>query len=222
MIKDNTKLFFIEEVVSPDTRRIDIISKHTDKVIFKTILQTSDEPNRNGRIYPKDVINNALSQITEDLKDRNFIGELDHPESEDESRLSRVIYKSASHMITKYWWEKNQLWAIVETLYTDQGRNMAALVRDGVKVGFSLRAFGGLEHKNGYDVVTLPIYMVTYDCVSKPSHKISKIQEITQESTNKIIQESAHFDCKDGICKFKPVIQDKINSISMDILKAIR
>ena len=216
-----SKVYFIQESLGTP-KELSIISKMEEKVIFKAILQTADEPNINGRVYPKEVIEAGLSQMLEDIKARNFVGELDHPESEDEGRLSRVLYKESSHIITDYWWQGNELWATIETLYTTHGKNMAGLVRDNVKVGFSLRAFGGIEHQHQYNVVTLPITMIAYDCVSNPSHRISRIQEITQENVRRIIMENRSITCKDGVCRFSNLLESKIdNNINSVISKML-
>lgn len=56
---------------------ISIESKNKDTVTFITCLQSADTPNRNGRIYPKSVLEKALKapHIQEKLATHSWYGE---------------------------------------------------------------------------------------------------------------------------------------------------
>ncbi|MGB9674813.1 MAG: hypothetical protein ACPLX8_01635, partial [Nanopusillaceae archaeon] len=86
-------------------QRINIIDRDPKKVKFTAILQSCDVPNRNGRIYPKKDMMEAINQISDRIKTKTFGGELDHPivsGSSDNDWIRHVtyLYKEASHAIT--------------------------------------------------------------------------------------------------------------------------
>jgi len=176
--------------------------KSSDKVIIETYLQEAETPNDNNRIYPKDVIGFGLDKINDRyIKKRQFLGELDHPISNNQIRQTTVLYKECSHVITEYGWEGNLLKGTVETLpYTPNGKIMSGLVRDKIPVGFSLRALADVSPHGQYKKVKGPMIIITYDCVSKPSNHKAYMTEVKQESVT-VLRESANAICtSDGIC----------------------
>lgn len=65
-----------------------------------------------------------------------------HPLKPDVQRQLNTDHSNISHIITKIWWEGNKLKAIVEAAATARGADFDGLIRQGSKVGFSLRAVG--------------------------------------------------------------------------------
>lgn len=92
-----------------------------------------------------------------------WTGNCDHPES------SVVELKNTSHIITKTWWQGNELWGEVEILNTDAGRNVRALFEADCTVGISSRGVGSTQHVNGADVVQGDFMLICWDFVSEPS-----------------------------------------------------
>ena len=43
------------------------------------IFQRADEANNNNRIYPHKVLDGAIKSLSEAIKERRLVGELDHP-----------------------------------------------------------------------------------------------------------------------------------------------
>jgi hypothetical protein len=214
----NKKYLIIES--ASDKTDVKIIRDMGEKVIFKAILQTVNEINRNKRYYSKQLMEQGIVNLIEEMKNRNLVGELDHPLDTEESRQAVVLYKEVSHIITDYFWKGNELWGVIETTpYSTNGKILTGLVRDGVKVGFSMRGFGDVIPKGDYMEVVSPLYIVTWDCVSNPSHKGARIQEITNEGVQRIINEGSRIQqCKDGKCGFAgyldTLIENKINQIT--------
>lgn len=152
------------------------------KIVAECYLQTADERNQNRRVYPKVVLDQGMHAIQEKINSRRFVGELDHPISENSTRQTTVLYQNASHLVREWWWEGNRIKGIVETLpYTPNGRIMSGLIADGIAVGFSLRGLADVEDRNGYQEVQAPLIVISYDCVSEPSHKKSWVSEIREE-----------------------------------------
>lgn len=155
-----------------------------NKIVFEAILQTLDEPNKNGRVYPREVIAEALQSIEGFIKQRIFGGELDHPlPSEDEvhTQLRHITpsLKEMSHIFTKIWIEGNKLVGRGETLSTPNGNILKSLIQDNVRIGFSIRAIAeNISKKGDYDYVEPPLQLIAVDAVAIPSHEKAKITRI--------------------------------------------
>jgi hypothetical protein len=82
-------------------------------------------------------------------------------------------------------WDGQHIDGIVQTTTNRAGLDAYALIKDGVTVGFSLRAFGEIEKDGSYiKVIPNGIKAITYDFVSNPSHGNALILEILNENTN--------------------------------------
>lgn len=161
------------------------------KIVFHAILQSADTRNQNKRVYPKDVLVDGIRRVQQKIDDRRMVGELDHPISDNQVRQTTVEYKSCSHLIRDTWWDGTLLKATVETLpYTPNGKMMSGLVADRIPVGFSLRGLADVSDEGGYQKVVAPLVVITWDCVSEPSHQGSYIKEICQEGKVTNISES--------------------------------
>ena len=157
--------------------------KYNDgKIVFEAILQSADTRNQNKRVYPKDVLEDGLRRVQQKINDRRMVGELDHPISDNQVRSTTVEYKSVSHLIREVFWDGVFVKGIVETLpYTPNGKVMSGLIADNIPVGFSLRGLAECNCENGYQKVIAPLVVITYDCVSEPSHQGSVITCLKEE-----------------------------------------
>ena len=159
------------------------LKKYTDgKVIAECYLQTADEKNQNRRVYPRNVLDQGMKAIQEKIDNRRFLGEMDHPISDNQVRQTTVEYKSVSHLVREWCWEGNRIKGIVETLpYMEHGKEMSGLLADNIPVGFSLRALGDVSSSFGAQYVQSPLIVISYDAVTEPSHKGSQVTELKQE-----------------------------------------
>jgi hypothetical protein len=133
-------------------------------VKFRGKFQEAESVNKNKRMYPYAVLNDNVKRLTEALRDRRLIGELDHPTD------SIVHFTTASHLISKLWWEANTLMGEGEILNTPHGKVLRALLNDGVKVGISSRGVGnGKVNENGILVIGESYKLITFDAVADPS-----------------------------------------------------
>jgi hypothetical protein len=74
-----------------------------------------------------------------------------------------------------------------------KGPDLAAVItEDKIPIGFSLRALGSLEERDGTLYVKAPFKAITYDCVSNPSHAEAKILTFLPESVNEYIPAGAN------------------------------
>lgn len=78
---------------------------------------------------------------------------------------------------------------IVESTNTERGRDFAGLVRQGCKVGFSLRAVGPVTERKGDTVIVKdPLTIFSYDWVIHPSHKCAYMTELMSEDAQLMIE----------------------------------
>lgn len=192
------------------------IKKFKDKIRFEAILQTAGDINRNRRMYDKQTLQESIDKIADRIRGREFLGELDHPIDSNPARQVTVSYKEASHAILELAWDGNKLRGVLESLRTPNGTILKNLAEDGIPIGFSYRGMGdvrpmneGLMGKQTFKVVG-PLHTVTWDCVSFPSHKEAKLQEITESvktaiyesiDPSLIVRETGNMVCmENGVC----------------------
>ena len=179
------------------------VKKYIDgKVIFEAYLQEANTKNQNKRIYFQKVLDEAMNKINPKIQKRGFVGELDHPITEDQVRQTTVLYKEVSHIVREWGWDGNLIRGVVETTpYSPNGKTMSGLIMDRVPVGFSLRGLADVEDRHTFQEVMSPLIIISYDCVSEPSHNTATIQEIRNEHVVHIIKESKQLICcSNGSC----------------------
>ena len=159
---------------------------------FTAILQKADYKNRNGRIYPKDVLDEAINSplVQEKLRTHTLYGEAGHPLSTDVRRTTTIDLRNVAFLIEQMWWDGPMLKAKCKTASTAAGRDMAGLIEDGSVLSFSLRAQGNVLKDGMRDalVVQKPLAIIGWDWVWLPSNQdaymtsdVSGISETTQE-----------------------------------------
>ena len=128
---------------------------------FKATLIQCEKQNRNGRIYPTQLMKPVVERYMQDRLQpgqwRSF-GELGHPEGI-EINLDRV-----SHYITEMEWQGNDVMGVCQLLETSFGKIADTILKSGCKLGVSTRGMGELGYKEGYE--TTPGQVVTdYDLI---------------------------------------------------------
>jgi hypothetical protein len=121
--------------------------------------------NRNGRIYPMDVMEKEVSRYNEEVvsKSRAF-GELGHP-SGPTINLDRV-----SHIITELRKDGNNFIGKARITETPMGQIARGIMESGGQLGVSSRAMGSLKEQNGIMVVQDDLKISTAaDIVADPS-----------------------------------------------------
>ena len=129
------------------------------------IFMQSEIKNRNGRIYPKEVIQNEVKRYNKEFvqKDRAF-GELGHPEG------PTINLDKVSHLITKLEEDGNNFVGRAKILSTPNGQIVKNLIDDGAKLGVSSRGLGSLESKGNAQYVKDDFQLSTAgDIVADPS-----------------------------------------------------
>lgn len=128
------------------------------------IWMQSEKKNRNGRVYPREVLQEAVQQYQSNILEGCSWGELDHPED------LNVNFKRASHLITKLEMTGDDVYGEATIMSeTENGRILKEALRIGGKVGVSSRGAGDVREVAGTPYVEPGFRLITVDAVSKPS-----------------------------------------------------
>ena len=176
----------INESIDFNGKSIEELRKEDPRVIrFVVTLQTTNVKNRNGRYYPKSVLEEAMNdpRIQDIIKRNNFFLEIGHPLSADVSRQQRVEEQNACGILKKFWFEGTNAKALVETTADINGTNWKnKILWNGLVPAFSLRATGDFHWDNtiGGNVVDRPLTVFSYDVVQYPSHAGAVMESLSE------------------------------------------
>jgi len=166
---------------------------------IKGIFMQADIKNRNGRMYPMDILSNEVKRYNKDYVNENrAFGELGHPDG------PTVNLERASHMITSLQPDGKNFIGEAKILSTPMGEIVKRLMDDGAKLGVSSRGMGSLDQKNGANVVRKDFYLATAaDIVADPSAPNAFVEGILEGKewiwNNGFIQESEVQQIKNNI-----------------------
>ena len=132
---------------------------------LKGIFMQADIKNRNGRIYPMEVLEKEVRRYSkENIAQKRAFGELGHPEG------PTINLERASHMITSLAPDGKNFIGEAKILKTPMGKIVESLMDEGAKLGVSSRGMGSLNQKNGANYVRNDFYLATAaDIVADPS-----------------------------------------------------
>jgi hypothetical protein len=168
-----------------------LITETTEQVSFLTELNEetgkksyfiegpflqADITNRNGRMYPKEIMQKEVLRYTkENIDKKRAYGELGHPDGPT-INLDRV-----SHMIVGLKEDGNNFIGKAKILDTPMGRIVRELIDEGANLGVSSRGLGSLKEKNGINEVQDDFMLATAaDIVADPSAPDAYVQGIME------------------------------------------
>jgi len=123
-----------------------------------------DEPNKNGRIYPKGIMEKEVSRYQELINEKRSLGELGHPPT------PTVNLDKVSHLITELKIDQDgSVFGKAKILGTPMGKIAENFITEGVRLGVSSRGVGSLKEKDGVNEVQDDFQLSTVDIVSDPS-----------------------------------------------------
>lgn len=133
-------------------------------VVIEGIFMQAESKNRNGRVYPRVVMESAVNRyVNEQVLRNRAVGELNHPEG------PTINLDKVSHRITELKWDGNNVMGKALILDTPMGQIVKGLVEGGVQLGVSSRGMGSLVQKNGASYVANDFTLATIDIVQDPS-----------------------------------------------------
>ena len=132
---------------------------------IRGIFMQSDVKNRNGRVYPQEVLEKEVAKYNKNFINENrAFGELGHPDG------PTVNLERVSHMITSLTPDGKNFIGEAKIMDTPMGKIVKNLMDEGAKLGVSSRGMGSLEQKNGANYVRDDFYLATAaDIVADPS-----------------------------------------------------
>ena len=156
-----------------------VIKEKPANVLKRIQMKLSDwKPNRNGRIYPRELWENVLNSdyIKEAINTHTLFGESSHPEERLEVDLANV-----SHAINDMWIQNDGVWGTIDILPTPQGQIINSLIEYGSEIGISSRGSGSVV---GNEVDPDDYTFVTFDIVMRPSVEAARLDLRMVESEN--------------------------------------
>ena len=132
---------------------------------IRGIFMQADIKNRNGRIYPMEVLDEEVRNYNKKFIQQNrAFGELGHPDG------PTVNLERVSHMITSLTPDGKNFIGEAKIMDTPMGKIVKNIMDDGAKLGVSSRGMGSLKQRGGANVVSDDFYLATAaDIVADPS-----------------------------------------------------
>ena len=135
------------------------------QLFIEGIFAQAEKKNRNGRIYPKAVMESAIKAYTlNHVGKKRALGELSHPENR-----PQVKPELASHLITELRMDGNDVYGKAKVLNTPQGQILKGLLDGGVQMGVSTRGLGSVSQMAGATYVGADYLITAVDAVTNPS-----------------------------------------------------
>ena len=115
---------------------------------IKGIFMQADVKNRNGRVYPQEVLQREVVRYNREFINKNrAFGELGHPEG------PTVNLERVSHMIKSLYPDGKNFMGEAKVLDTPYGKIVKNLIDEGAKLGVSSRGMGTLYQRGGANYV---------------------------------------------------------------------
>jgi hypothetical protein len=161
-----SKSLLIEySIFTPKSTKLTEGVKGTRNLLVEGVVQRADSKNQNGRVYPKQILENEVEKyIATSIAENRALGELDHPES------TVINLKNVSHNIKSLWWDGDDLMGKIEVLPTPSGNILRELFANNITVGISSRGMGSVQPLGeGTVEVQDDFELLCWDFVSTPS-----------------------------------------------------
>jgi len=135
------------------------------KLYIEGVFLQSELKNRNGRMYPFQVLQKEVNRYNEEyIKTSRALGELGHPDGPTVN-LDRV-----SHRIVSLAEDGTNFRGKAQILDTPMGKIASSLLGEGVKLGVSSRGMGSIDKREDCNVVMDDFMLATAaDIVADPS-----------------------------------------------------
>ena len=139
-----------------------------DNVYIEGIMLQTEVKNKNGRIYPKEIMQKEVKRYTKEyINEKRAYGELGHPEG------PTINLERTSHLIQSLKESGNNFVGKAKILSTPMGEIVKNLLADGARLGVSSRGMGSLKasnEKGGVQMVQSDFQLATAaDIVADPS-----------------------------------------------------
>ena len=156
------------KLISEAVEEVEYITEEKDgkkNYKIKGVFMQADIKNRNGRVYPQEVLQKEVAKYNKNfIKENRAFGELGHPDG------PTVNLERVSHMITDLYPDGKNFIGEAKIMSTPMGNIVKNLMDERAKLGVSSRGMGSLESRNGANYVKDDFYLATAaDIVADPS-----------------------------------------------------
>jgi len=132
---------------------------------IKGVFLQSNIKNRNGRVYPREILVREVNRYTKEFINKNrAFGELGHPDG------PTVNLERVCHMVKSLTPEGDNFIGEAKIMDTPYGKIVKGLIDEGAQLGVSSRGMGSIVNRNGINFVKDDFYLATAaDIVADPS-----------------------------------------------------
>lgn len=210
------------KLIKEVTEEIKYISELNEETGKKThfiegVFLQSNLKNRNGRMYPKEVMQKEVARYTKESIEKNrAYGELGHPDGPTVN-LDRV-----SHMIVGLREDGDNYIGKAKILDTPMGRIVKELIDEGASLGVSSRGLGSLKERNGVNEVQEDFMLATAaDIVADPSAPDAYVQGIMENKewtlVNGIFQEK---ELEESQAKIRAASTKELEAVKLEVFES--
>ena len=157
------------KLISEEATNVEFLTEATKtgkNYFIEGVFMQAETKNRNGRIYPKEVLVKESKRYTKEfIEKKRAFGELGHPDG------PTVNLERVSHMITELVEVDQNFMGRAKIMDTPYGKIVKNLIDEGARLGVSSRGMGSLKPgKDGIQEVQGDFYLATAaDIVADPS-----------------------------------------------------
>ena len=158
------------KLISEEAIDVDFVTEEDENkkksYFIEGIFMQSEMKNRNGRVYPKVILQKEVKRYTDKfINTKRAFGELGHPDG------PTVNLERVSHMITELVEDGANFVGRAKIMDTPYGKIVKNLIDEGAKLGVSSRGMGSLKPvQDGLQEVQSDFYLATAaDIVADPS-----------------------------------------------------
>lgn len=175
------------------------------------IFMQGDLKNRNGRIYPSDILEKEMNRYNKDfIQTKRALGELGHPDS------PQINGDRVSHLITEMKRDGSNFIGKAKILGTPMGEIVKTFIDEGVKVGVSTRGLGSVKPtKEGIMEVQNDFHLATVDVVTDPSGPNCFVNGIMENT-------EYYYDIASGTWRAQEIIEQAVKEVKKQYKKTVR
>ena len=157
------------KLITEVTENCEVITEASEdgkkSFFIEGIFMEGNIKNRNGRIYPSDILEKECQRYTKEyIEKKRSLGELGHPDG------PGINGDRVSHLITELKRDGDKFYGKAKILSTPMGEIVKTFIDEGVLCGVSSRGLGSVKQgKNGAMEVQSDFHLATVDIVTDPS-----------------------------------------------------
>jgi hypothetical protein len=182
------------------------------KKCYISSLMLSNQPNRNGRVYHQDVLDEAVDNVHDKLRSNSLYGELGHSDkmSIDPNRIAVMVRSLRKH--------PNGYYGKSEVLDTNAGKTLKSILDVGGRMGVSSRGSGEAKKDREGLLEVSKFNLVSLDVVAEPS-----TGELFQHVYEAVLQEEiAAQDSRKGNRLSDEALRSKTAEITQHLVALLR